>query len=152
VATFNAVTITSVGSCTLTAADSSRALTTATSTPATTVTPAAPNQLVFDVAPPTTTTSGTSLTFSIWIEDQYGNVETTGNTGATDHIDITGSAGCTISGNPSNPITAANGLASFTTLKITTHNPSVACTITATDTTRTLTGPALTANITVTGG
>jgi len=153
VATFTAATINVGTSCTLTATDSSRTLTTATSTPATTVTPAAPNQLAFDVAPPTTATSGTNLTtFSVWIEDQYGNVETTGNTGATDRIDITGSAGCTISGGGSNPITAANGLATFTTLKITTTTSPKTCTLTVTDQSRTLAGTALTATVTVTGG
>ncbi len=153
VATFTAATINVGTSCTLTATDSSRTLTTATSTPATTVTPAAPNQLAFDVAPPTTATSGTNLTtFSVWIEDQYGNVETTGNTGATDRIDITGSAGCTISGGGSNPITAANGLATFTTLKITTTSSPKTCTLTVTDQSRTLAGTALTATVTVTGG
>jgi hypothetical protein len=151
VATFNTATITKGTSCTLTATDSSRTLTTATSSPATTVTPAAPYQLVFTPAPPTTSNSGSALTsFAVSVEDTYGNVETTGNTGATDSIALGASTGCTLGGTIS--ITATSGVATFSNTTITTHTFHVVCTVTATDSTRTLSGPALTATVTVSGG
>jgi hypothetical protein len=152
VATFNTTTITKGTSCTLTATDSSRTLTTATSAPATTVTPAAPYQLVFTPAPPTTANSGSALTsFAVSVEDTYGNVETTGNTGATDSIGLGASAGCTLGGTIS--ITATSGVATFSNTTITTQTRrGVACTVTVTDSTRTLAGPALTATVTVSNG
>jgi hypothetical protein len=152
VATFSAVTIAKGTSCTLTATDSSRTLTTATSSPATTVTPAAPYQLVFTPAPPTTANSGSALTsFAVSVEDTYGNMETTGNTGATDSIGLGASAGCTLGGTIS--ITATSGVATFSNTTITTQTRrGVACTVTVTDSTRTLSGPALTATVTVSGG
>jgi hypothetical protein len=151
VATFNTATINKGTSCTLTATDSSRTLTTATSAPATTVTPASPYQLVFTPAPPTTANSGTALTsFAVSVEDTYGNVEMTGNTGATDSIGLAASTGCTLGGTIS--ITATSGVATFSNTTITTHSFRVTCTLTVTDSTRTLAGPALTATVTVSGG
>ncbi len=115
VATFNAVTITSVGACTLTATDSSRTLTTANSSPATTVTPAAANKVVFTVEPPATATAGTALTsFAVSVEDQYGNVVTTG-TGSTDTIALTST--CTLGGTDS--VAAVGGVATFNAATIT---------------------------------
>jgi hypothetical protein len=150
-ATFGAVTITKGTSCTLTATDSSRALTTTVSTPATAVSPSTPYQLAFITAPPTGATSGTNLTsFSVSVEDQYGNVESTG-TGSADRITITTtSPGCTIGG--TSTANETTGLATFNALKITTHSSPVTCVLTVNDTSRTLAGTALTASVTVTGG
>jgi parallel beta-helix repeat protein len=133
VATFNSVDFTGAGSCTLTATDSTQTLTTATSTPATTVTPTTPSQVVFTSEPPATTTAGATLaSFAVSIEDTYGNVETTGNTGATDSIVLTSS--CGLGG--TDTVDAINGVATFNSVDFT---GTGSCTLTATDSTQTLT-------------
>ncbi len=115
VATFSAATINTGTTCTLTATDSTRALTTATSSPATTVTAAAASKVAFTIEPPATGTAGTALTsFAVSVEDQYGNVVTTG-TGSVDTIALTST--CTLSGTDS--VTAVGGVATFSAVTIT---------------------------------
>ncbi|MGH3733453.1 MAG: hypothetical protein ACRDVC_08795, partial [Acidimicrobiales bacterium] len=132
VATFANVDFTSIGSCTLTATDSTRALTTATSSPATTVSPGAASKVVFTTEPPTTATAGTDLTtFAVSIEDAYGDVETTVN---FDRITLTTtSVGCTLGG--TDHVTTRNGVATFSAVTIT---AGTSCTLTATDSSETL--------------
>ncbi|MGH3733080.1 MAG: beta strand repeat-containing protein, partial [Acidimicrobiales bacterium] len=129
VATFSGVYFETLGSYTLTATDSTRALTTATSTPATTVSPGAPSKVLFTTEPPTTTKAGATLaSFAVSVEDAYGNVETTGNTGSNDTIALTSS--CTLGGTDS--VAAVNGAATFSAVTIT---KGTSCTLTATDST-----------------
>ncbi len=138
VATFKTTTINKGTSCTLTATDSSRTLTTATSAPATTVTPTTPAQIAWTPTPTSPATSGSTMaSFAVSIEDTYGNVETAGNTGATDVITLTTtSPNCSLSGTLT--ATGSGGVATFNGAKVT-RTFSGSCTITATDSTRSLT-------------
>ncbi len=147
VATFSAVTITKGTSCTLTATDSSRTLTTANSSPATVISPAALNKVIFTVEPSATATRNVTLaSFAVSVEDTYGNVETTGNTGATDTIRLTANGGCTLGGTTS--VAAANGVATFANLRFTSDGT---CTLTATDFTHTITTATSSPSTVVTG-
>ena len=120
-ANFPGVVLDTAGSYTFTATDTTSGdtgVTTITSTPATTINPAAPKKLAYTTEPPTTGTAGTALTsFAASVEDTYGNVETTGNTGATDTITLsiaTGPAGGVF--NPPSTtynVAASNGTATF---------------------------------------
>jgi hypothetical protein len=128
-ATFSAVQIDSAGSCTLTAHDAGSS--TSFSSGSFAVTPGAPTKVVFTTAPASVGAWGAALpTFKVSVEDAKGNVETTGNTGATDPIAITSS--CPLNATPVT-VAAANGVATFTNdVTIASGTP---CTLTATDTT-----------------
>ncbi len=129
IATFSAVTITAGSSCTLTATDTTRTIATATSSPATTLTASTASKVVFTTAPPTSAVAGTNLaSFSVSVEDQYGNVETSGN-GSSDVITLTAS-GCGLSG--TDTATASSGVATFNAVDFTKVGT---CTLTATDST-----------------
>ena len=132
VATFGALVIDGGTSpCTLTASDSTEALTTAVST-GVTVTAGTPTKVAFTTEPPATTNEGVALaTFKVSVEDVYGNVETIG-TGVTDTVTLTST--CTLGGTTS--AVAAAGVATFSALTITSTG---SCTLTATDSSRALT-------------
>jgi hypothetical protein len=117
--------------CTLTATDSTEALTAGTST-GVTVLAGAPTKVVFSTQPPAAAVQSVVLAaFKVSIEDVYGNVETVG-TGSTDAITITST--CTLGGTAS--AVAVGGVATFAALEITSTG---ACGLTATDSTRALT-------------
>ncbi|MGC1419531.1 MAG: hypothetical protein WA786_05355 [Acidimicrobiales bacterium] len=132
VAVFSAVTINTGVSCTLLATDTSENETTAMST-AVVVTPGAVAKVGFNTEPPAATTSGVAVTtFTVATEDTYGNVVTTG-ADAADVIAIT--SACTLAGTAT--ATAGGGVASFGALII--DAGTSPCTLTATDTSHTLT-------------
>ncbi len=141
-ATFAGVVFNTAGSYTITATDTSRTLTTATSTPPTVVSPAAPNKVVYNPEPPTTGTAGSALaSFGVSVEDSFGNIETTGNTGSTDTITLSLATKPTGGGfnsatNTYTNVAAVNGTATFAGVVF---NTAGSYTITATDTSRTLT-------------
>jgi hypothetical protein len=125
--------------CTLTATDVTNSLSTATST-SITVTGGTPTKVAFTTAPPATVDQSAVLTtFKVSVEDAYGNVVSSG-TGATDTVTLTPSTGCTLGGTAA--AAAVAGVATFSALTITTPG---ACTLTATDSSRTLTTAASTA-------
>jgi len=131
VATFSALAVDDTGACTLTAKDSSRNLTAATST-SVSVSVGSAGKLAFTTQPSKTGNAGSALaTFRVSVEDASDNVIATG-TGATDVVTITSS--CTLGGTVS--ATAVAGVAAFDALAI---DSARACTLTATDTSRSLT-------------
>ncbi|MGD0220411.1 MAG: hypothetical protein ABSC73_08160, partial [Acidimicrobiales bacterium] len=102
-----------------------------------TITPAAENELVITTQPAVSITAGGTVSFSVAVEDSYGNVVTTG-TGSTDSINVALSSGSFAAGTTT--VTASSGLASFSGLKITSTAGSP-YTITASDTTHTSVAP-----------
>jgi hypothetical protein len=143
VATFGAVTIDTGTSCTLLATDTSENLVTATSA-AITVTPLAVSKVGFTTEPAATATAGVVLpTFRVSAEDTFGNVLTSG-VSATDNIAITST--CSLGGTTT--ATAVAGVATFSALLI---NVGSSCTLTATDTSRTL-GTGTSSAIALSGG
>ncbi len=134
VATFNALTINAVSTCSLTAEDTTSPDNAFTvSSGAITVTAGAPTKVVFTTAPPATDlTIGSALTtFAVSVEDVNGNVEKT-TTGSADLITITAS-GCTLGGTDAE--VAVAGVATFADVTVTTAGT---CVLTATDSTRVL--------------
>ncbi len=129
VATFNNLTVTTPGSYTVTASDTTDGLVTAATTNSFTVTPAAENKLVI-TAQPASITAGGTVSVGVTIEDQYGNTITTGNTGSNDTIHVALSSGSFAGGTTS--VAASSGVASFSGLKVT---AAASYTITASDTT-----------------
>ena len=93
--------------------------------------PAAETKLVF-TTPPTTVSAGTAFTVGVAVQDQFGNVITTGNTGSTDTIKLTLTPTGFATGTTTS-VNANNGVATFTGLKI---NTPGSYTITASDTTK----------------
>ncbi len=128
-ATFPNVIINSATSCTLTATDTTSGGTTTSGS--ITVSSGPEAKIVYTTVPPTKATFSVALTsFSVSVEDASGNVKTSG-AGATDTIVIsTATAGCALGGTLSE--VAAAGVATFTTVDITTGTN---CTLTATDST-----------------
>jgi hypothetical protein len=142
VATFSTVTITSLGACTLTAADTTNTLTTATSTGITSYATTA-TKLGFSVTPPTTTTAGATLTsFSVKVENGAGVLA---SNGSSDVIGITSS--CSLAGTTT--ATASSGVAVFGAVVL--DGGTAPCTLTATDTTEALTA-AVSAAVAITAG
>jgi hypothetical protein len=94
-----------------------------------------PNKVAFTVQPPATVAQSAALTtFKVAVTDALGNVDVTG-TGSTDEIAITSTtAGCTLGGTTT--ALAVAGVASFSSVEITSTG---ACSLTATDSSRTLT-------------
>jgi len=134
VATFSALTLNTVGSCSITAEDTTAPDTAFTVTSAAiTVNAGAPTHVAFKVAPPATELSiNTALTsFTVAVEDVANNVDLTG-TGATDSISV--SSPCTLGG--TDTATAIAGVATFSAV---TFTETGSCVVTATDATRTLT-------------
>lgn len=132
VATFADLIFETAGVCYLTATDSSRSLPT-TASSAVEVNAGTPTHLAFVSSPPTTV-NGTGITlsaFEVGVEDEFNNVETT-EPGFNDTIVL--SSACGLSGTTT--VNAAAGLATFSNISFTTTG---SCTLTATDTTRTLT-------------
>jgi len=139
-ATFSGVVLDTAGSYTFTATDSTTTLPTVTSTPPTVIGAAMPTELVYDPEPPTTGTAGSTLTsFSVSVEDTYGNIETTG-TGASDAITLslatepTGGAFNSATGTYT-AVAAVNGTANFSGIVLDTAG---SYTFSAIDSTRTL--------------
>ncbi len=130
VATFNNLTVTTPGSYTITATDTTHGTVTAATTNSFTVTPAAENKLVITTQPASITAGGT-VSLGVTIEDQYGNTITTGNAGSNDTIHAALSSGSFAGGTTS--VAASNGVATFSGLQV---NAAASYTITATDTTR----------------
>ena len=125
---------TTVAGITVTATDTQGASAT-TSAFGWTVTPAAPSKVVFTTQPPTSGTAGVALSsFAVSVEDQYGNVETTGNTGSADAIALSvhSGPGSITSGLSA---TASNGVATFAATVIDTAG---SYTFTATDSSRSI--------------
>jgi hypothetical protein len=137
---FTAVTIDGgTPPCTLTASDTTGALIAGTSS-AIAVIAGAATKVVFTTEPPATINEAAALTtFRVSVEDVYGNVVSSG-TGATYTVTLTPSTGCTLGGSAA--AVAVAGVATFSALTITTTG---ACTLTATDSSRTLTTAASTA-------
>jgi hypothetical protein len=134
IATFSDVILATDGSCTLTALDASNgSITTTPASAAITVSGGAPAKLVFSVVPPASVlTTGTVVTtFKVAVEDAGGNVDTA-TTGSTDVISV--SSPCLAA---PVAVTAVAGVATFSTVEFVTTG---ACVLTATDTTRTITG------------
>ena len=96
-----------------------------------TMTPAAENKLAITTQPPSSVTAGQAFSVGVTVEDQFGNQITTGNTGSTDSIQIALTGGSFASGTTTT-VTAANGMATFSNLKI---NTAGTYSITATDST-----------------
>ena len=131
VATFSTTSINQVGSCILIASDSTNSAITSTSSSAVTVSGGTPAKVAFTVAPPATVAAtGTLVTpFKVSVEDASGNVDTTG-AGSVDVISISSPClAASVSG------TAIAGVATFSTVEFATTG---SCTLTATDTSRTL--------------
>ena len=102
-----------------------------------TVGPASPNKLVYTTQPPASGTAGSALTtFKVAVEDTYGNIETTGSSGATDNITLslatkpTGGAFSSLSSTYTN-VAASNGTSTFSSVAL---NDVGSYTITASDT------------------
>ena len=131
---------TTAGSPTISA--SSAGLQTGTQTE--TINPAAENKLVF-TTPPSTVSAGTSFSVAVTVEDQFGNTITTGNTGSNDTIKLALSSNSFAAG--ATTVNAANGVATFTGLKI---DVPTSYTITATDTTHAAVTPVTSGPFTVT--
>ncbi len=132
-ATFSDVVLNGAGSCTLTANDTSASGSVTSS--AILIAPAAPSKVVFSTTPAATGAWGAPLpTFAVSVEDQYGNVETSGHTGSTDTIAITSSnpGTCPLNGT-SVSVAAANGVATFT--NDVDFNSGTPCQLVATDST-----------------
>jgi hypothetical protein len=144
VATFTAVAINTGTSCTLLATDTTENLTTDTSS-VITVNPTTLAKVGFTTQPTSPAVSGNNMaTFRVATEDTYGNVIASG-VAATDTITIT--SACTLGGTLS--AVAAAGVATFSTAII--YGGTSPCTLTATDSTRTLTA-AVSSGVTVTAG
>ena len=105
---------------------------------AVTVSPTTPNKLAYNPNPPSTGTGGVTLaSFGVSVEDTYGNIETTGNTGSTDTITLslaTKPAGGAFSSasNTYTNVAAVNGTATFSSVAL--NNTAGSYTFTATDT------------------
>ena len=128
IATFAGMSIDVGSSCTLTATDTTGADNGAQGTEPFTVTPAAASKLIYTTAPPSNATLGVAMTtFKVSVEDNYGNVITTG-TGNNDSILI--SSSCTLTGTTTQ--NAVLGVATFTGIAVTVGS---SCTLTASDTT-----------------
>ena len=140
VATFSELLISTAGSYTLKATDTADNLKQTSS--AFIISPAAPEKLVFTTQPPASSPAGTIATVKVTIEDQYGNTETAGNTGATDSVKLTLNTGTLIG---TATATAVGGIATFSGLGIHTAG---SYTFTAKDAARSLTGTSNLFNIT----
>ncbi|MGH3732183.1 MAG: hypothetical protein ACRDVC_02205 [Acidimicrobiales bacterium] len=139
VATFSALSISTEGTCPLTAAD--RTITALNPVTADVdVTAGAPAKIVFTTAPPSSMLAvGTLATFRVSIEDANGIVVTSG-AGSTDSVTIT--SPCTLSGALTERADA--GVATFNDVSVGELN---SCVLTATDVSRTL--PSTTASTNV---
>lgn len=135
-ATFSNFTIDTSGSWTVTAHDVSDSTDYPDSTGApTTVSPSSLYSLGFVTQPPTTTT-GTIATFTVAVEDAYGNTIATG-TGNNDSINITTStSGCTLGGTDS--AAASSGVATFSAVTLAGTGADQGCVLTATDATNSI--------------
>ncbi len=95
-----------------------------------TVNPAAPNKVVYNPEPPTTGTAGSALaSFGVSVEDSFGNIETTGNTGSTDTITLSLATAPTGGGfssatNTYTNVAAVNGTATFAGVALTRWAPT----------------------------
>ena len=134
-ATFASTILDTAGTYTLTATDGTRSIGTATSAPATTISPAAPASVVFTAEPPATGTAGAALSsFTVKVEDSFGNVETGSNTGNNDTVNLTVATG------PGSIASGASGTASggVATFSSTVLNTAGSYTFTATDGSRSI--------------
>ncbi len=104
-----------------------------------TMIPAAENKLAITTQPPSSVAAGQGFSVGVTVEDQFGNQITTGNTGSNDSIQIALVGGSFASGTTT--VTAGNGLANFTNLKI---NAAGTYSITASDSTHATVTPATT--------
>jgi hypothetical protein len=140
VASFTTLTINQVGSCYLTATDSTNSGVSPAVSSVVTISGGAPGKVVFNVAPPASvTTTGTVVTaFKAAVEDANGNIDTTG-TGSTDAVTV--SSPCLAA-----PVTATAiaGVATFSTVEFATTG---ACVLTATDGTRVIAAASATVQV-----
>ena len=134
IATFSGLQINTAGTYTITASDTTHTGYAAETSNSFTVNPAAPNKLAVS-AQPTSITAGGTTGLTVQVQDQYGNLETTGNTGSTDTISLALNSGTFNAGTTSKA--AVGGIATFSGLQI---NTAGTYTITASD----LTTPAAT--------
>jgi trimeric autotransporter adhesin len=129
VVAFSAVTLNQVGSCILSASDSTNSLITAAASSAVLVSGGTPAKLAFTTVPPASVlTTGTVITtFKVSVEDGNGNVDATG-AGSSDVIDV--SSPCFAS--PSTPYvaTATAGVATFSSAEFASTGT---CVLTASD-------------------
>jgi hypothetical protein len=134
-ATFNTLSIEVGTSCTLTASDLTNPPLIAVTSAAIPLSGGTPNKLAFTVQPPATVVQSAALTtFKVAVEDALGNVDLTG-TGSTDEVAITSTTtGCTLGGTTT--ALAVAGVATFSAVEITSTG---ACSLTATDSSRTIT-------------
>ncbi len=138
------LTITTPGSYTITATDTTHGTITAATTNSFTVTPAAENKLVITTQPAASLTAGGTVSVGVTLEDQYGNTITTGNSGSNDTIHVALSSGSFAAGTTS--VAASNGVATFSGLQV---NGAGTYTITATNTTHGTVTAATTSSFTV---
>jgi hypothetical protein len=119
VANFTGCAITKVGSgYTLGASSSpSPSLTAPGNGNAFNITPGAASQLVTTTQPSSSLTAGATFSVGVTVEDVNGNIETTGNMGSTDSINLALSSQSFAAG--TTVVAASNGVASFTGLQIT---------------------------------
>ncbi len=146
IATFS-LTLTAGQNCVFTASDLTAGDTSFTTAQSTAISLlGAPTKLVFTTQPPSAATYGTAMaSFAVSVEDANGNVEV-GNTGSTDTIELTPSAGCTTTGTLQ--VGAINGVATFTGIGFT-GTASVSCSFSATDMTTANITPATSTSIAV---
>ena len=104
--------------------------------------------LAITTQPPASVTGGSAFTVGVSVEDQFGNVITTG-TGNNDSIKLTLSSGTFSTGSTTATATASAGVASFSGLKI---NNAASYTIAASDTTHTTVTSATTNSFSIVAG
>ncbi len=135
VASFSGLKVNNAGSYTLTASDTTTSTITTAMTNSFSIVATTPNKLIITTQPPSSSiTAGAAFGAGVSVEDQYGNVVTTG-TGSTDSIKFTLSSGSFASGSTST-VSASGGVANFSNLLV---NAAGSYTMTASDSSRTLT-------------
>ncbi len=142
VATFSALKITNAGNLTITASDTSRSGVSTATTNSINVSPAGEFKLAV-TSQPVGVTAGGTISLGVSVEDQFGNVVTTG-TGSSDVVGLTLNTGSFNGGTTS--ATASSGVATFSNLVI---NKAGSYTITAANTTHTAVTSVTSASFTV---
>ena len=148
VASFTNLKINIAGNYTITASDSTTSGVGTATTNGLTMVPSTEKALAITTQPPSSVTAGTAFTVGVSVEDQYGNVITTG-TGNNDALKLTLSSGTFSTGSTTATATASAGVASFSGLKI---NNAASYTLVASDTTHTTVTSATTSSFTIAAG
>ena len=149
VATFSNLKINGAGNYTITASDATTSGVGTATTNGLTMVAGAEKALAITTQPSASVTAGTAFTVGVSVEDQFGNVITTG-TGNNDSIKLTLSSGTFSTGSSTISVTASSGLANFSGLKI--NNAGTGYTIAASDTTHTTVTAATTNSFNVVAG